>query len=397
MSRESRLALIKQIEGKRKSKVIAYITSDRTNLAAQIAGDTVSIIHDHLLSLKADKNDRLDLFIYSRGGQSDVPWTIVSMFREYCHKGDFNVLIPYRAHSAATVVALGADEIIMTKKAELGPIDATIMNGPYNPKEGNTNTRLPLSVEDVNGYFALIERINRETPLEKMNGIKELISQVHPLALGAVNRLLEETKLVGRRLLDTRAKPFTEEENKDIIKKLSSELYSHNHAINKTEALKYLGLKQVINAESVGLEEDLWNLYLEYREFFQLENPFLPEEHLIINNLEEYTWENLPSACIESNSRFDVCRKSLKVKKLRSIPPNINISLGNITLPPINISNLPAGLDPTQLNNLVQAIFQVTVQQCLNVAAQAVLNNLLKSLPQVGFEHITFNSGWKLE
>jgi len=43
MSREKRKDLIRKIEQKRNSKVIAYITSDRPNLAGQIAGDTVSI------------------------------------------------------------------------------------------------------------------------------------------------------------------------------------------------------------------------------------------------------------------------------------------------------------------------------------------------------------------
>ena len=100
MARPERQALIKAIEEKRGSKIIVYVTSDRHNLTAQIAGDVVSIIHDHILSFNQDSRSKLDLFIYSRGGQSDVPWALVSMFRQYCHKGSFSVLVPYRAHSA---------------------------------------------------------------------------------------------------------------------------------------------------------------------------------------------------------------------------------------------------------------------------------------------------------
>jgi len=135
MSRERRKSIIREIEKKRDSKVITYVTSDRPNLSAHIAGDVVSLIHEHILAVKKEERNKLDLFIYSRGGQSDVPWTIVSMFREYSEEGSFSVLIPYRAHSAATVIALGADEIVMTKKAELGPIDITMGSGPYNPTE----------------------------------------------------------------------------------------------------------------------------------------------------------------------------------------------------------------------------------------------------------------------
>lgn len=122
MSRNTRKKLIQEIEKKRNSKVIAYITSDRHNLEALISPDIVSIIHDHILMLKEEDRAKLDLFIYSRGGASDVPWTLVSMFREYCHKGSFSVLIPYRAHSAATVISLGADETLMTKKLSLAQL-----------------------------------------------------------------------------------------------------------------------------------------------------------------------------------------------------------------------------------------------------------------------------------
>lgn len=116
MTRENRKEIIQEIEKKRGSKVITYVTSDRSGLSVPIAGDVVSLIHEHILALKEEEQAKLDFFLYSRGGQSDVPWTIVSMFREYSQEGSFSVLVPYRAHSGATVIALGADEIVMTKK-----------------------------------------------------------------------------------------------------------------------------------------------------------------------------------------------------------------------------------------------------------------------------------------
>ncbi|PTL35456.1 hypothetical protein CLG94_09290 [Candidatus Methylomirabilis limnetica] len=397
MSRDKRKQIIQDIEKKRDSKVITYITSDRANLQVMISHDVVSIIHDHILMLKEEARAKLDLFIYSRGGASDVPWTLVSMFREYCHEGSFSVLIPYRAHSAATVISLGADEILMTKKAELGPIDATMTTGPYNPTEGDTRNRLPVSVEDVTGYFSLLDRFGCERADEKMKGFEQLTNKVHPLALGAVSRLLEETKLVGLRLLNTRAKPFSEEENHEIIRKLSSEVYSHSHTINRTEAIKYLGLKQVRNAEDATLENDLWSLYLEYRDMFQLENPFNPEEHLVANNLEENTWDNLNLACIESADRLDVCRKSIRVKRLRQVPPTINLNLTNIQFPVINLPNLQPNMNPQQIQALVQQMANATMQQILNTAVQNAINELMKSLPQIGFEHVSLNSGWVKE
>jgi ClpP class serine protease len=53
-----------------------------------------------------------------------VPWRLISLFREYAAK--VAVLLPYRAYSAATLLALGADEIVMHPFAEMGPIDPTV-------------------------------------------------------------------------------------------------------------------------------------------------------------------------------------------------------------------------------------------------------------------------------
>lgn len=397
MSRKNRKKIIQEIEKKRGSKVIAYVTSDRSGLSVPIAGDVVSLIHEHILGLKEKEQLKLDLFIYSRGGQSDVPWTIVSMFREFSQKGSFSVLIPYRAHSAATVISLGADEIVMTKKAELGPIDITMSSGPYNPTEKNSNQRLPISVEDVTGYFSLLEKVGCERPDEKMKGFELLTNHVHPLALGTVSRLLEETKLVALRLLSTRANPFSEEENHEIMRRFSSEVYSHNHAISRTEAVKYIGLKQVKSAEEIDIADELWALYEEYKELFHLENPFEPEEYLISNNLEENTWTDLNLACVESLIRFDICKRSLRVRRLRQAPSQINLNLTNLNLPAINIPNLPPNVSQEQINALVQQVVSRVIQQSLNDAAQVAVQQLIRSLPQAGFEHFSFNSGWKKE
>jgi len=397
MSREKRVEIIREIERKRGSKVIAYVTSDRQNLSVPIESDVISIIHNHILALGKTDDIKLDLFIYSRGGQSDVPWTIVSMFREYAKKGSFSVLIPYRAHSAATVISLGADEIIMTQKAELGPIDITIGSGPYNPIDKDSHKRLPISVEDVRGYFSLLEKIGCVEPEERMQGFELLTNNVHPLALGTVSRLLEETKVVGLRLLSTRAKPFSKSQNQKIIKALSSEVFSHGHTINRTEARRYIQLKHVKDAEAYNIDNELWELYKEYMDLFKLEEPYKPEEYLIVNDLENYTWDDLNLACVESIGRFDICRTNMRVIRLRKVPPQINLNLNNMTFPVISIPNIPAGFNQQQIEALIQQVVSTIIQQSLNNATQAVVQQLLRSLPQAGFERISYNSGWKKE
>jgi len=230
-----------------------------------------------------------------------------------------------------------------------------------------------------------------------MRGFELLGNNVHPLALGAVSRLLEETKLVALRLLSTRANPFDEEENHQIVKKISSEIYSHSHSISRTEAIKYIGLKQVKTAEDENISDELWKLYNEYKKLFEFETPFTPEEYLISQNKEEYTWENLNLACIESYEKLHVYRQDINIKRLRSIPPTVNLNLGEVNLPTINIPNLPEDIDNNQIQEIVAQIFNQVIQNYLNNAAQAAMNELLKQLPYGDFQHISLNSGWKEE
>src|SRR5438132_10851080 len=108
MTRDSRLAVLHEIQESRHSKVICYLTADRGLVNVAVAEDIVRIIYRHLREM--GHVARLDLFIYSRGGDTNVPWPLVSLCRSFAD--EFNVLVPYRAHSAATQVAMGADHVV---------------------------------------------------------------------------------------------------------------------------------------------------------------------------------------------------------------------------------------------------------------------------------------------
>src|ERR1700681_988310 len=154
MPRDKRMVLIEAIQKTRQSTVICYLTSIRPNVNAQIADDQVRVMFDHLLQIQKRPIEKLDVFLVSNGGSGVVPWRLVSLFREFAKS--FNVLIPYRAYSAATLVALGADEIVMHPFAELGPIDPTVAND-FNPTDPLTGRRLGISVEDVAAYVNFIK------------------------------------------------------------------------------------------------------------------------------------------------------------------------------------------------------------------------------------------------
>lgn len=153
----------------------------------------------------------------------------------------------------------------------------------------------------------------------------------------------------------------------------------------------------MINSEDAGIDDELWDLYREYRELFLLEDPFRPQEYLIANDLDEHTWTDLGTACIESEARFDVCRKDVTVRRIRQIAPQLTLNLEGIQIPTINFPALPSGVTSEQIAGMVEQLLPVVVRPILNEAVERAVDMFLSSLSTAGFEIVDFNSGWRME
>jgi hypothetical protein len=241
MAYTQRIGLIKEIETMRGSHVFAYLTRLRAGVPAQIAEDQVRVFFDHLLLLPNRPVEKLDLFLVSNGGNGVVPWRLVSLFREFATS--FNVMIPYRAYSAATLIAIGADQIVMGPFGEIGPIDPTVSN-EFNPKEDGTGRVLGISVEDVRAYVSFVKHtvgITHEDEL--VRAIEILAQKVHPLALGNVERFVLQNRMMAKKILKTHMGPSDEHTINEVVENLASKLYFHGHPINRREAKNDLKLK----------------------------------------------------------------------------------------------------------------------------------------------------------
>ena len=127
MPRAKRKALVEQIEDLRGSRVLCYVTGDRAPALAQIGDDAIRPMYERLREI--GQANKLDFFLYSRGGAVDVPWRIVTALRTAAQ--DWSVLIPFRANSAATLLALGADEIVMGRFG-VDPAAAVAVSDKYS-------------------------------------------------------------------------------------------------------------------------------------------------------------------------------------------------------------------------------------------------------------------------
>lgn len=232
-----RIELYKALEQEFDSKIITYVTSDRPNMAAQIAPDVIEYFIDHLD--KIEPCPKISLILYTRGGDTSAARNIVNLIRMY---GDeFQVIVPHKAHSAGTIISIGANEIVMTKQATLGPIDPSI-HTPLNPvtPEGQVG----VSVEAVKGYLEFAKQelgISDDVALASI--FNKLTEAVHPLVLGDVYRSRAQIQMLAEKLLQSQV--TDPEKIKKIIAFLCSESGSHDYTINRREAKDDLGLNVV--------------------------------------------------------------------------------------------------------------------------------------------------------
>jgi len=114
-----RQELIKKIEKQRDSKLIVYVSK----LEYMIDYNDIQVFSAMLDSVGV--TEKIDLLIQSGGGLGVVAEKVVEMIRTYS-TGEFRVIVPNLAKSAATMIAISADRIVMGVTSELGPIDPQI-------------------------------------------------------------------------------------------------------------------------------------------------------------------------------------------------------------------------------------------------------------------------------
>lgn len=94
--------------------------------------DSITSYHTDALyaAATADGEDKDVLLLITSSGGRIEPAYLISKALKRIAKGKFVAVVPRRAKSAATLIALGADEIHMGMMSELGPIDPQISGLP---------------------------------------------------------------------------------------------------------------------------------------------------------------------------------------------------------------------------------------------------------------------------
>jgi hypothetical protein len=118
--------LIKTIQGSdlfKDKKIITFFTSFQYPVSIE---DEDAIMIEEVLQNTNLEGKGLLLVLNSPGGAVLAAERIINVCRKYS-KNNFDVLVPNKAKSAATIISFGSNRVWMSATSELGPIDPQIV------------------------------------------------------------------------------------------------------------------------------------------------------------------------------------------------------------------------------------------------------------------------------
>ena len=204
---------------------------------------------------------RLAMVLESPGGSIEWAFWIAKTLREHCRELD--IVIPSDAKSAATLIALAADRILMGRRGQLGPLDpqrpdptgGAVFRSPLETIQGLQYLRryYQESIDDM--MLNLIGKAGMDipyaldqTPNILAPAITPLYQNVNVRELGDAFRAL----LVGERYAKEamrRWSPIPEMVANQVVESLVWDYPDHGHIIDLDEAHR-IGLQNAVSLET---------------------------------------------------------------------------------------------------------------------------------------------------
>ena len=226
-----RRVAMKEIEGKRHSRVISMIHRQETMSFLGIPFARYIDIEDSEAVLRAIRmtpaDMPIDLVLHTPGGLVLASEQIACALKR--HKGKVTVFIPHYAMSGGSLIAMAADEIMMDPNAVLGPVDPQL-GGPQ-------------------GYYPAVSILKAlEQPNPNRDDQTLILGDVAKKAIDQVYQTVYSLLL----------KHNTPEKADEIAKMLSEGRWTHDYPIDFEQA-KEMGLP--VNEQMLKEVYELMELY----------------------------------------------------------------------------------------------------------------------------------------
>ncbi len=238
--------VISQIESKLGERLITYWNGPN----GAICHNDVTGLYGILRSI--GKIERLSFFIKSDGGSGEASLRMVNLLRQFVRR--LTVLVPLECESAATMLALGADKILMGPLAHLSAVDTSLTHD-LSPIDRD-NDRVSVSQDELHRVVRVWQR---QAKKQSSNPYQALFQHVHPLVIGAVDRSSALSTKLCREILSYHLRDIRKA--KKISAVLNSGYPSHSYPITLREARR-------IGLHAQRLDECINQLLFELNEIY---------------------------------------------------------------------------------------------------------------------------------
>ncbi|MCP4694599.1 MAG: hypothetical protein GY859_41610 [Desulfobacterales bacterium] len=198
------------------------------------------------------KQSKIFIYLKSDGGNGQAALRIVNLLRKYSDK--IIALVPLECASAATMIAIGANEIRMGPMAYLTSVDTSLAHD-LSPLDRD-NDRVAVSLDELD---RVIKLWRKEKSRDTENPYRSLFEYVHPLVIGAVDRAESLSIMICRDLLSYHIEDATLVEK--IAQVLNSKYPSHGYPILLEEAQK-------INLKAKPMTKEINSILLDLNKFY---------------------------------------------------------------------------------------------------------------------------------
>ncbi len=208
----SRLRLMRKLEEKRGSRVIALIHRQESMSILGFPIARYIDIQDSEQVLRAIKltNPKIpiDIILHTPGGLVLASEQIAHALSK--HKGKVTVFVPHYAMSGGTMIALAADTIIMDENAVLGPVDPQVGNFPA----------------------VSILKVLEDKPAKDIDDETMILADISWKAIRQVKNTIKQIACCQ----------YSDDIANDLAEKIASGRWTHDYPISFEEA-KEMGLK----------------------------------------------------------------------------------------------------------------------------------------------------------
>jgi|SRR3989344_3883304 len=225
---EKSQSLIKEIEQKLQSKTIAYYINEHTTMNT----DNADYFFSHVRDLQPESS--LALILVSSGGEQIATWRIANILRNYCN--NLIIVVPSRCASAATLLALSAEKILLGPAGFLTAIDTSLTH-PLNPRPNGRGLPSRVSVDQISRIKEFLD-----TDLKNYPGTKStseiLFANIHPVVFAELQRASNLSKMIAKNMMQLRTNAPSEEDRNRIADMLNDSYPTHGYPIVLKEAQK---------------------------------------------------------------------------------------------------------------------------------------------------------------